>query len=282
MLGLTFAVVTGVAILLPGFFGILVWNTRSKRHAVSRPDLPVNALSVLTIGVALALVAHLSTGLLISLIQVLCTELGRLWVPKGITLYPAVNPIEMMLVLAQGGERAANLSTAEVVLGLSGPLLSTVLLLIVMNDDGMDMATEGWDFGGHGWAYTYIVQPAQHGYRPIVYVLTDLQHDGLGVGYRGIIDDIRLNAEGQTQSISLAAPARFLFEIAPRSKHTFRKSSDPTLNRYPEKPIGAVINLDRRVIHDIVVSSPEDRILKQLAVLDEERIRREGEVDADA
>ncbi|GAA3275654.1 hypothetical protein GCM10020258_54970 [Sphingomonas yabuuchiae] len=54
MFSLTLAVVTGVAILLPGFFAILLWNTRARRYAVARPDLPVNALSVLAIGVAVS------------------------------------------------------------------------------------------------------------------------------------------------------------------------------------------------------------------------------------
>lgn len=71
MLGLTLAVISGVGLLLPGFFGILMWNLPARRQLVSRPDLPINALSVLTLGIALAMIAHFFTGGLIQLFQTL-------------------------------------------------------------------------------------------------------------------------------------------------------------------------------------------------------------------
>ncbi|MBM0684885.1 hypothetical protein H5P20_27885, partial [Klebsiella pneumoniae] len=131
--------------------------------------------------------------------------------------------------------------------------------------------TEGWDFGGHGWAYTHIIKPTQHGHRPIAYVLTDLQHDGLGVGYRGVVADIRQSSDGQTQSISLASPARFLFELKPGTSRRWTPSSEPALVRYAERPVGDVIGLDQKVIHDIVVSTPATDLLRELRDLDTQR-----------
>lgn len=266
MLSLTLAIVTGVAILLPGFFAITLWNVRSRRYAVARPDLPINAVSVLAIGVGVSLAAHLMTALSISFVQTLLTEAGRL-IPAEYR-YPAINPVAMMMVIAQGGTRAAALSPTELVLGISAPLISTLFMLGVMADDAIDVAAEGWDFGGHGWAYTHIIKPAQHGHRPIAYVLTELQHEGLGVGYRGVVADIRQSSDGQTQSISLASPARFLYQLKPGSKKFGRAATDPELIRYPERRVGDVISLDQKVIHDIVASAPETELLRELSALE--------------
>ena len=269
MFSLTLAVVTGVAILLPGFFAILLWNTRARRYAVARPDLPVNALSVLAIGVAVSLIAHLLTGLAIGLVQSLLVDVSR-FLPA---LYrtPSVNPIGTLLIIAQGGPKAAALGGNDLVLGICAPIFSTLAIIMLMADDALDVATEGWDFGGHGWAYTHIIKPTQHGHRPIAYVLTDLQHDGLGVGYRGVVADIRQSSDGQTQSISLASPARFLFELKPGTSRRWAPSSEPALVRYTERPVGGIISLDQKVIHDIVVSAPATDLLRELRDLDTQR-----------
>lgn len=269
MFSLTLAVVTGVAILLPGFFAILLWNPRARRYAVARPDLPVNALSVLAIGVAVSLIAHLLTGLAIGLVQTLLIDVSR-FLPADYRT-PAVNPIGTLLIVAQGGPKAAALSASDLVWGICAPIFSTLAVVMLMADDALDVATEGWDFGGHGWAYTHIIKPTQHGHRPIAYVLTDLQHDGLGVGYRGVVADIRQSSDGQTQSISLASPARFLFELKPGTSRRWTPSSEPALVRYAERPVGDVISLDQKVIHDIVVSTPATDLLRELRDLDTQR-----------
>lgn len=261
---MTLAIVSAVVILLPGFFAILLWNVRARRFAVNRPDLPINALSVLAIGVGASLIAHLMTGLGIKLIQELCTELGR---HLPFSLGPAINPIVIMAVIAQGGVKASSLTPYQFTLGMMAPLISTSVTLAFMADDAIDVATEGWDFGGHGWAYSHIIRPAQHGHRPIAYVLTELQHDGLGVGYRGVIADFRQSGDGQTQSLALASPSRFLFEIKPRSK----TGHEPELVRYEERPAGDIISLDQKVIHDVVVTNPSTELLRELRKLEAER-----------
>lgn len=121
MFSLTLAVVTGVAILLPGFFAILLWNTRARRFAVGRPDLPINALSVLAIGVAVSLIAHLVTGLGIGLVQALLVDVSR-FLPAQYRS-PAVNPIGTLLIIAQGGPKAAALSAGNLVWGICTDLL---------------------------------------------------------------------------------------------------------------------------------------------------------------
>jgi hypothetical protein len=136
---------------------------------------------------------------------------------------PAVNPIGTLLIVAQGGPKAAALSASDLVWGICAPIFSTLAVVMLMADDALDVATEGWDFGGHGWAYTHIIKPTQHGHRPIAYVLTDLQHDGLGVGYRGVVADIRQSSDGQTQSISLASLLAFFSNSSPARRDVGRR-----------------------------------------------------------
>lgn len=270
MISLTLAIVTSVAILLPGFFAILLWNARSRRYAVARPDLPINALSVMAIGVAVSLAAHMIVGGVIHILQTLLIDLSA-HLPTFVPRYTAVNPVVALAVIVQGGEAAKTMGAYQLSMGFLSPLLSTFAVIGFMNDDAIDVATEGWDFGGHGWAYSHITRPSQHGHRPIAFVLTELQHEGLGVGYRGVVADIRQSSDGQTQSISLVSPSRFLYEIQAGTKSRWHGDEEPALVRYPERPIGDVINLDQKVIHDIVISAPSRDVLHELLDLEDQR-----------
>ena len=47
------------------------------------------------------------------------------------------------------------------------------------------------------------------------YVLTKIRHDGLALGYRGVISEVSLTSEGELSSITLAAVERFGLRLGP-------------------------------------------------------------------
>lgn len=277
-MALTLSVVFGIALLLPGLFILLFWNVRARRYSASRPDLPITAVSVLAIAVAGSLLMHLLTWGLFEVVGTLAVGVGE-GMPIAIRqhLYPvAPNPIELIVRLAQASR--SSLPPPPEYLAFAGVVLLGEVLLVIalLADDGFDLATDGLDLGNQGWVYTHVVQPAQNGYRPIAYVLTTLREDGLGVGYRGVVADIRQSDRGETLAISLSEPARFLFELkAGKGKRLLREASDPRFVRHDEEDIGDVIALDARAIENIVVSNPNADRLRRLRKLEADRVAEE-------
>ncbi len=149
-------------------------------------------------------------------------------------------------------------------------------------DDGLDLMLDGVDFGNQGWVYANVLRPAQNGYRPIAYVLTTLMKDGLGVGYRGTVADIRQSDRGETLAITLGEAARFLFELKPGSNDTSYggEPKEPAFTRYAEDDVGSVVALDARVIQNIVVSNRRSSQLKLLGQLRNELAQEEEAAEA--
>lgn len=278
-MALTLSVVVGIALLLPGLFSLLFWNVRARRHSASRPDLPITAVSVLAIAVAGSLVAHLLTWGFFEAIRTLALGVGEgLPASIGKHLYPAApNPIEIMVRLAQQSREATAPPSWHLAFAGVTVLIEILLVSVLLADDGFDLATNGLDLGNQGWVYTHVVRPAQNGYRPVAYVLTTLQKDGLGIGYRGVVADIRQSDRGETLAVSLSEPARFLFELkAGKEDGGYgRPAIEPSFVRYPEEEVGDVIALDARVIQNIAVSNPQADRLRRLGRLEAERLEEE-------
>lgn len=277
-MALSLAVIAGIAALLPGLFAMLFWNLRGRRHGGSRPDLPITAVSVLTFSIAVSLVAHTLTWLFASVILqaavLLGDELPRWAIIGGVVR----NPIETMLALGRGGNTAGATTPGDIawVVGTLG--LEIMIVLAFLADEGLDLALDGVDFGNQGWVYTSILRPVQNGFQPIAYVLTTLMKDGLGIGYRGTVADIRQSDRGETLSITLGEPARFLFELkaAKDGGGYGGEAKDPTFVRYAEEDVGSAVALDARVIQNIVVSNRRSSQLKLLARLEAARLKADG------
>lgn len=263
-MALTLSVIAGIALLLPGLFGVLLWNLRARRYAASRPDLPITAVSVLIISVSVSMLAHLAAWCVFFTVHLAFTKIGASitnCVP-GLTLLPSLNnPIETMVKLAQSGKfEAIDLLAITVTLILEIAFIGAIII-----DDGFDLMLEGVDLGNQGWVYTYIIRPAQNDYRPLAYVLTTLNKDGLGLGFRGVVADIRQSEKGETLAISLSAPERFLYELrAGQTKWYGGKPMAPAFIRHEDEPVGDVVSLDGKTIHNIVISNPQAKRLREL------------------
>ncbi|MFC6627892.1 hypothetical protein [Sphingomonas yabuuchiae] len=77
--------------------------------------------------------------------------------------------------------------------------------------DGLDSHTQGW-------AFQHIIDPTNHGYFQLAYVLTDAVEDGRGLGYAGGIADIRLSDDGEIKALTLSEPNRFIYMIGGKPK----------------------------------------------------------------
>lgn len=272
---LSLAVIAGVALLLPGLFALLVWNARGRRHGGSRPDLPITAVSVLAFGITISMIAHGCTWTICDSLLGMATVIGQKFGSIGVVID---NPVETMLSLSRGGEAAATITPSGIAIAVATLIVESILVASILMDDGADLILEGVDFGNQGWVYTNVLRPAQNGYRPIAYVLTTLMRDGLGIGYRGTVADIRQSDRGETLAITLGEPARFLFELKPGSTDTSygAEPRDASFNRYAEEDVGSVVALDARVIQNIVVANRRSSQLELLSQLESELAQEEA------
>lgn len=274
-MALSLAVIAGIAMLLPGLFAMLFWNLRGRRHGGSRPDLPITAVSVLSFSIAISLAAHVMTWLFGNVVIQTAVLLGN-ELPSWAVIGPAIrNPVETMLALGRGGTAAGLISPGEIAAAVGTLGLEIMVVVSFLADDGLDLALDGVDFGNQGWVYTKILRPAQNDFRPIAFVLTTLMKDGLGVGYRGTVADIRQSDRGETLAITLGEPARFLFELkAGKAPSGYGgEGENPQFIRYAEEDVGSAVALDARVIQNIVVSNRRSSQLKLLADLEAARLQ---------
>ena len=265
---LTLSVLAGILLILPGLASIAGWNLRATRSGATRPELPLTAVSVLLIAIGISMAAHLAGYLIIEIVRNALTALGmiiapdslmsplRLLVTDGAGQYLSVwnNPFEAALHAATGKD--VELATHDALCLVAAIGAETLLVTRVLADEGFDLATEGVDFNNHGWVFQHVVRPAQNGYRPIAHVLTTMQKDGLGIGYRGTVVDIRQSEKGQTLAISLLEPERFLYHL--KGEEPAKRGaavSPPTFERHAADYIGGVVTLDAQSISNIVVQA---------------------------
>lgn len=267
-MALTLSVIAGIALLLPGLFAVLFWNVRARRHSASRPDLPITAVSVLAISICVSMMAHLTMWYVFFAGRLFAVRVGDglTYLAPDLALPPPLaNPIETIVQLTHG----AATSSGEVALVAVTILLEIAFVAAVVADDGFDLMLEGMDLNNQGWVYTYIIRPAQNDYRPLAYVLTTLQKDNLGIGFRGVVADIRQSERGETLALSLSEPERFLFELkAGREGGGYGgEPSEPSFVRHKDEGIGDVVSLDGKVIQNIVISNPQAKRLQELKSL---------------
>jgi hypothetical protein len=275
---LTLAVIAGLLLLLPGMTAVAVWNLTNKASA-SRPELPLTAVSVLFVTLLVALGVHLFAYLLVTpLIQAL-EALGNelppfqgghaltdfLYSAKGTLLPAPANPFDL-IVRAARGERLGGDAFAEIAATIG---VECLMVGALIGHEGLSVAFDGIDLANRGWAFTHILRPIANGYAPVAYVLTTVMKDGLGVGYKGPVGDLRLSERGEVVTLSLDRPERFLFEM--------RAGSDgggyggeprgPSWKRHTDEYLGGVVALDGKNISNIVVTCPRPELVDEIGKL---------------
>jgi hypothetical protein len=300
---LTVALLAGLFLLLPGLTALATWNRLSTRHGARRPELPLTSVSALFIAFAVSIAAHLVGGLVVELIVLAAREAGTLapshWpnlttlpVPMRAVMEmyagpppppPALAPttVKEAEALAEAARRAAEARTALDVAGLWMMILQVLaecaLVFFVVSGRGAELLIDRLDIQGQqGWGYKHVVRPHRHGQTPVAYVLTALS-DGkaLGVGYRGVVSELRQGSDGELKVISLADPDAFIYELegGPQVETPARaKASDKIaatdlsrLKMHAKRSLEGVVVLEAATVRNILINNWKP---KQVATLE--------------
>ena len=255
-MNLTLGVLAGVVLLLPGLVALSAWNLRSSRSGASRPELPLTAVSVLVIAIGGALTAHLAAYFVVEAGLRLAILLGdgvQHALPSAMVLLPdhhlpaaPANPFATILLAAEGARvPLGDLAFTGLVI-----LVEMVVVVNVISHDGFDLLLDGYDLANQGWVYQHVIRPSKNGYRPIAHVLTTTMLGGFGVGYRGLVADIRQSEKGETLAISLLDPERFLYGVAAPDA-----GAEPAFERRAIDHVGGVVSIEAKAIFNIVVQN---------------------------
>ncbi|NMN03876.1 hypothetical protein [Novosphingobium sp. SG916] len=255
----TLALLAGLVLLLPGMTALVSWNIQGAAQGAKRPELQLTSVTALFVALGMALLMHVLGYGLVSLIWAALVELGEHVRPVG----PLIeNPYEMALAISLGGKPASS-GSIEAFLVLT--LLECLLAWRLIASPGLDLVLDGFDVRSQGWVYQHVVRPLRHGYTPIAYVLTTTPSGEYGIGYEGIVADIRQGENGELKSISLAEPQRFAYQLIPASdQHPRRK---PQLVTHEREWVGGVVALDGSVVRNVVIHSVSQALVEELEEL---------------
>ncbi|WP_447763415.1 hypothetical protein [Sphingopyxis panaciterrae] len=255
-MNLTLALLAGLILLLPGLTAIVAWNLQGSAQGAKRPELQLTSISALFVALAVAIVMHLLGFALAELARAALIELGHHVAPLG----PLVaNPYAMMIE-TWAGQRPGVMALA-VFLGLI--LYECLIVWRLIASQGLDLVLESSDVRTQGWVFEHVVRPLRHGYTPIAYVLTSAVHGEYGVGYEGIVADIRQGDHGELRSISLAEPQRFVYQLVGTDEARPRRR--PKLVTHDREWVGGVVALDGAMIRNIVIQNVSQQLVAELA-----------------
>jgi hypothetical protein len=255
---LTLGVLAGVVLLLPGLIALSAWNLRASRSGASRPELPLTAVSVLVIAIGGSLVSHLvayffaEAGLRLAVLvgdglQAALPALGQFLPGHHLPVVQA-NPFVTILSAAEGKPvSVADLTFVGIVI-----VAEMMVVTSIIAHDGFDLLLDGFDLANQGWVYQHVIRPSKNGYRPIAHVLTTTQLNGYGIGYRGLVADIRQSEKGETLAISLLDPERFLYGL---NTHEAGEGAEPSFERHAIDHVGGVVSIEAKSIFNIVVQN---------------------------
>lgn len=252
----TLALLAGLVVLLPGITALVAWNLQGATQGAKRPELQLTSVNALFVAMAMAILMHVAGYGLVTLFWSAALELGlhiRPWGP------PIQNPYEMALAvsLGKGLPSSESIWTFLIVI-----LLESLLAWRLIASRGLDIALDAFDIRSQGWVFQHVVRPLRHGYTPIAYVLTTSTHGEYGIGYEGIVADIRQGDNGELKAISLAEPQRFIYQLVPADeKHPRRK---PHLQTHDREWVGGMVALDGSVIRNIVIHTVWHELVEEL------------------
>jgi len=257
-LNFTIALIAGLVLLLPGITALVSWNLQGAAHGAKRPELQLTSVTALFLALSVAVILHILGYAVVSLIWASAAEIG-FRSPALILGDLITNPYDMALGLALGDAKPSA-GTIEAFLIII--LVESLLAWRILASEGLDVMGEATDIRAQGWVFQHVVRPSKHGYRPIAYILTLPAQGEYGLGYEGIIADIRQGDNGELKSISLAEPESFVYRIVPA--RTERPRLKPRLAIMDREWVGGIVALDASVIRNIVVHNIPRVLIEQV------------------
>lgn len=253
----TLALLAGLVLLLPGITALVSWNLQGATQGAKRPELQLTSVSALFVALATAITMHVQGYALVSLFWAAAIELGSyLNAPLGAIID---NPYEMALAVSIGTGKP---SSGSVEAFLIITLLECLLAWRLIASRGLDIALDSLDIRSQGWVFQHVVRPLRHGYTPIAYVLTISSSGEYGIGYEGIVADIRQGENGELKAISLAEPQRFIYQIVTANEKYPRLK--PHLQTHEREWVGGMVALDGAMIRNIVIHTVWQELVEEL------------------
>ncbi len=271
-MGLTTSLFACLLLLMPGLTALAVWNLRGTRQTARRPELPLTAVNSLFVTIGLSMIIHVLGVLAV------CLFLGavREW---NLTHLPDLplphNPYPAAVQLLAGRMSDTDPGDVFALLCLIG--LESAVVARLLSTPGVNLAFEGQDLRGVGWANKHFLQPLRHDYTPIGFVMLQATDDGRGIGFSGPIDELRLNGDGEVKSISLGKPQRFVYELRKGSAGGWNAgksgtvintaATGPEIEIHDAEWVGGVVHLSADRIENIVIHNGQDEALEEQAAV---------------
>lgn len=250
-MNLTFSLLAGLLLLLPGLTALASWNVLGNREAARRPDLPLTAVSALFVTLSTAVLVH-TAGFGIIYIVAKAAEQWNQTFADSWALPALRNPYPAALSLADG--KLVNSDPAGLFELLVLILVECVFVFRFVASPAVGLAFHNLDLRGVGWAFKHYLQPLRHGYTPFAFVMTTLSEDGRGLGYCGPIDELKLGDFGEVKTISIGRAQRFIYELQPGKKsHLFQPKTDPLLLIHSPHWVGDMVQIDGAKIENIAI-----------------------------
>lgn len=270
-MALTLGFLASVIILLPGLVALATFNFRVGRAGARRPEQQLTAVSSLVAAMIVSIMTHYIGYLVAGCVIDAGIAVYEAW---GFAIVPILpNPVSAFYLAVADGDAMSGPTAIAAAALLAFEVFA---ILGFVSSETFDLLVERLDWSGQGWVFQHITRPAENGFAPIGHVFTSTMKDGYGVAYKGIVIDARQGANGELVSIALARPERFLYEIGhfqkPRSSWPWRKAdteehqAEPTgFKLHAREYVGGVVQLDSRVITNVVVHSVSQSLLEEIA-----------------
>ena len=253
----TLALLAGLVLLLPGITALVSWNFQNVHHGAKRPELQLTSVTALFAALGIALVMHILGYGLVSLGWAAAAQLSD---SLGHSLGALIqNPYDMAVGLALGSSKP---STTSIFAFAMSVLFECLLAWQLVTSQGLDLVFDEFDVRSQGWVFQHVVRPLRHGYKPVAYILTNTPHGEYGIGYQGVVADIRQGDNGELKSISLADPERFVYQVV----HTKAEEPDliPHIETHDRDWVGGVVVLESAVILNIVIQNIPEIVIDEV------------------
>lgn len=265
-MNLTVSLLAGLVMLSPGLTALAVWTLSGQRDGARRPEMPLTSISALAALLCISLITHILAFALSELGWRAAIELGNQF-PEAVLGPVIASPYETALALARKvTTTAANFSVFVGVI-----VIQCCAVAIFITDRGLDIALDGTDLRSQGWLYHSVVRPVRHGYQPVAYVLTLPVHEDRGLGYRGVVDDVRMNHDGEIKVITLAQPEAYVYELTKKPsglKAWFIQKDDaahPRIRSHDAKPLTGLLTIEGPQIRNILINQIPDSLIALVA-----------------